>query len=150
MARRFSRSEKEKWSETPRSPRKRSPIKIPGSNNEALIADNKLTLIGRVTNPKFQRPRAVVDRMPQVWNLEGRVEGRDLGPELFQFRFESENDLLSVLAKGPYHHKRWMLLIQRWEPIISPTFPSIISFWICIHGIPLHYWTDEALHTIYW
>lgn len=53
MARRFSRSEKEKWSETPRSPRKRSPIKIPGSNNEALIADNKLTLIGRVTNPEI-------------------------------------------------------------------------------------------------
>ncbi|XP_013589559.1 PREDICTED: uncharacterized protein At4g02000-like [Brassica oleracea var. oleracea] len=86
--------------------------------------------------------------MPQVWNLEGRLEGRDLGPERFQFRFESENDLLTVLAKGPYHHKKWMLLLQRWEPTISPTFPSMISFWIRIHGIPLHHWTDEALYAI--
>ena len=148
MARRYTRSDKEKWVAKPSPPPKKSPIRIPASNNEALIAQNKLTLIGRVTNTRFQRPRAVVDIMPQIWNLEGRVEGSDLGPELFQFRFESENDLLSVLAKGPYHHKRWMLLIQRWEPIISPTFPSIISFWIRIHGIPLHYWTDEALHTI--
>nr|VDD46841.1 unnamed protein product [Brassica oleracea] len=59
MARRYSGSEKEKWAEAPRSPHKRSPIKIPDSNNEALIAENKLTLIGRVTNPRFQRPRAV-------------------------------------------------------------------------------------------
>ncbi|KAL0699885.1 hypothetical protein Bca4012_056007 [Brassica carinata] len=148
MARRYSRSEKEKWTETPRSPRKRSPIKIPEGNSESLIADNRLTLMGRVTNPKFQKPRAVVERMPQVWNLEGRVEGRDLGPEMFQFRFESESDLRSVLAKGPYHHKKWMLIIQRWEPTISPSFPSKISFWIRIHGLPLHYWTHQALDTI--
>lgn len=67
---------------------------------------------------------------------------------MFQFRFESENDLLSVLAKGPYHHKRWMLLLQRWEPIISPTFPSSISFWVRVHGLPLHFWNDETLYTI--
>lgn len=148
MARHFSRSEKEKWTETTRSPRKRSPIKIPEGNSESLIADNLLTLMGRVTNPKFQKPRAVVERMPQVWNLEGRVVGRDLGPEMFQFRFETESDLRSVLAKGPYHHKKWMLIIQRWEPTISPSFPSMISFWIRIHGLPLHYLTDQALETI--
>ncbi|KAL0873920.1 hypothetical protein Bca101_023625 [Brassica carinata] len=90
----------------------------------------------------------MIVRMPQVWNLEGRVEGRDMGPERFQFRFESENDLLTVLAKGPYHHKKWMLILQRWEPVISPNFPSSIAFWIRIHGIPLHYWTDGALHAI--
>lgn len=148
MARRYTRSDKEKWVAKPSPPPKKSPIRIPASNNEALIAQNKLTLIGRVTNTRFQRPRAVVDIMPQIWNLEGRVEGSDLGPELFQFRFESEGDLLFVLAEGPYHHKRWMILLQRWESVISPSFPSLISFWVRIHGIPLHYWTDEALESI--
>ncbi|KAL0853958.1 hypothetical protein Bca101_059110 [Brassica carinata] len=148
MSRKYSRAEKEKWTETPRSPPKKGPIVIPESNNEALIEKNRLTLIGRVTNPRFQRTRAIIEIMPQIWNLEGRVEGRDLGPELFQFHFESEEDLLSVLAKGPYHHKRWMLILQRWEPIVSQTFPSQISFWIRIHGIPLHYWTDGALYSI--
>lgn len=41
-----------------------------------------------------------------------------------------------------------MLILQRWDPIISPNFPSQISFWIRIHGIPLHHWTDGALHAI--
>ncbi|KAH0935643.1 hypothetical protein HID58_012760, partial [Brassica napus] len=59
MARRYTRSDKEKWVAKPSPPPKKSPIRIPASNNEALIAQNKLTLIGRVTNTRFQRPRAV-------------------------------------------------------------------------------------------
>lgn len=39
-------------------------------------------------------------------------------------------------------------MLQRWEPVVSDSFPSIISFWIRIHGIPLHYWTEEALEAI--
>lgn len=49
--------------------------------------------------------------------------GRDLGPDLFKFQFESESDMLTVLAKGPYHYKKWMILLQQWEPIISPHLP---------------------------
>lgn len=148
MARRLSRSEKGKWTELSKPQKKRPPIRIPVSNNDALIAENKLTLIGRVTNPQLQKPRLVVDFLPQVWNLEGKVMGRDLGPDLFKFQFESESDMLTVLAKGPYHYKKWMILLQRWEPIISPTFPSNIFFWIRIHGIPLHYWDDNTIYTI--
>ncbi|KAH0891016.1 hypothetical protein HID58_053445, partial [Brassica napus] len=55
----YSRSEKEKWAEAPCSPRKRSPIKIPDSNNEALIAENKLTLIGRMKS-EIQLPSGEV------------------------------------------------------------------------------------------
>lgn len=39
-------------------------------------------------------------------------------------------------------------LAQRWEPTVSETFPSLISFWVTVHGLPLHYWTDQALHAI--
>lgn len=41
-----------------------------------------------------------------------------------------------------------MLILQRWEPIISDHFPALILFWITIHVIPLHYWTDVALEAI--
>ncbi|CAA7028693.1 unnamed protein product [Microthlaspi erraticum] len=36
-----------------------------------------------------------------------------------------------------------MLILQRWEPIISPTFPAYIPFWIELQGIPLHYWQKD-------
>lgn len=148
MARRFSRHEKEKWVQTENREPKRSPIRIPPRDNTNLIEANRLTIIGRVTNPMLQRPRSVIDFLPQIWNLEGRVARRELGPDKFQFRFESEADLVTVLNKGPYHYKRWMLLLQRWEPIVSESFPSSIAFWIRIHDLPLHFWDDETLDII--
>ncbi|CAF1701831.1 unnamed protein product [Brassica napus] len=41
-----------------------------------------------------------------------------------------------------------MLILQRWEPVVSENFPSQISFWVKIHGIPLHYWNEKAVETI--
>lgn len=41
-----------------------------------------------------------------------------------------------------------MFLLQRWEPIVSDSFPATIPFWITIHGIPLHYWSDDSLRAI--
>ena len=92
MARRYSCSDKEKWTadtSSPPPPPRCAPVRIPASDPTGLIAENKLTIIGRITNPKFQRPRAVIDFLPQVSNLEGRVVGRELGLEKFQFRFET-------------------------------------------------------------
>ena len=71
-----------------------------------------------------------------------------MGPEKFQFRFRTENDLQVVLSKGPYHYKRWMLLLQRWEPLVSENFPNTITFWIRIHGIPLHFCNEATVTTI--
>lgn len=80
--------------------------------------------------------------------MKGKVTGADLGQNSFQFRFELEEDLLTVLAARPFHYAHWMVVLQRWEPIISPTFPSQIPFWIRLHGIPLHYWDDKVLTEI--
>lgn len=162
MTRRYSATEKAKWASEPAAPRRRTPvqipdtsvprrrapIQIPDTDNSALIEQNKFTLIGRVSNPAAQNTRALVEFFLQHWQVSGSITGRALGPHLFQFRFESEKDLLSILNRAPYHFKRWMFLLQRWEPTVSETFPSLISFWVTVHGLPLHYWTDQALHAI--
>lgn len=148
MARRYSRSEKGKWQGPPEPPTKRPPVRIPANDCDDLIEANRLTVIGRLTNSTVQKPRAVIDFMAQVWNLEGRIEGRVLGLDKFQIKFRTEEDLLQVLEKGPYHYKRWMLLLQRWEPTVSDQFPSNISFNVKIHGIPLQYWSEGTILTI--
>lgn len=86
--------------------------------------------------------------MPQLWNLKNRVFGRELGSDLFQFRFESEADLQAVLRKAPYHYKLWMLILQCWEPVISASFPTTIPFWIKIHKLPALLWDDQTVRTI--
>ena len=67
--------------------------------------------------------------------MVGRLTSRALGPSLFQFGFEYEKDLQTILSKAPFHFKKWMLILQRWEPIVSDDFPNRIPFWVNIHGI---------------
>lgn len=148
MSHRYSRTEKEKWPLGSNKYVRRSPVRIPEGDNSALIEATRTSLIGRVNNPTVQRPRAIVEFMPQFWNMEGRVTGRVLGAESFQFRFQSEEDLLTILNKSPFHYKKWMLILQRWEPIVSPSFPSAITFWVKIHDIPPHHWSDQTIRTI--
>lgn len=167
MTNRFSRSEKGKWIESAsrqsqrsdysarrstasraEAPVRRAPIQIPPSNNAELIEDNQLTLLGRLTNPSVQKPQWVLDWLIQFWNLETAITGRILGPDLIQVRFESEEALQSVMRRAPFHYKRWMIILQKWEPIVSSSFPKRTPFWIKVHGLPLHYWTEETLFTI--
>ncbi|KAJ4911972.1 Uncharacterized protein Rs2_06593 [Raphanus sativus] len=147
MAHRFSRAEKGKWKDEQRLPKKPL-VRIPEADVSDLIDRNRFTLIGRVISPAIQKTRALVDFFLQHWNVVGRITGRDLGPNLFQFCFESERDMQVILAKAPFHFKRWMLILQKWEPIVSDNFPSRISFWIQVHGIPLHYWIDGTINAI--
>ncbi|KAJ4917478.1 Uncharacterized protein Rs2_03028 [Raphanus sativus] len=123
-------------------------IKAPALDNTKLIEENALTLIGRLTNPREQRIWALLPALPRKWNLQGKVEGSDLGNNCFLFRFEREDDLLRVLDNRPYHFAYWMVIIQRWEPVISRTFPSTIPFWIKIKGIPLHYWHEDTVRRV--
>lgn len=71
-----------------------------------------------------------------------------MGKGLFKFQFDSESDLVSVLANRPYHFAKWMVILQRWEPTVSPSFPSLIPFWIKVEGIPAHLWTEETIRSI--
>jgi len=110
-----------------------------------LIKENALTLIGRVTNPQEQRISVLIPALPRKWHIQGRAVGSDLGHGCFQFRFEKEEDLQRVLDNRPYHFAYCMVILQRWEPVISATFPSQIPFWIRIKGLPLHFWHEDMI-----
>lgn len=71
-----------------------------------------------------------------------------MGNGLFQFQFDLESDLLAVLEQRPYHYARWLVILQRWEPTVSPTSPSLIPFWIKVQGLPVHLWTEETIECI--
>lgn len=71
-----------------------------------------------------------------------------MGNDCFQFRFQDERDMRTVLANRPYQYGHWMIILQQWEPIISPSFPSQIPFWISLKGIPLHFWDEKTIRDI--
>ena len=123
-------------------------IRAPDFDPSELIKENLLTLVGRLTNPKEQKMSSVLPYLAKKWNLVGLASGADMGNGCFQFRFNEEEDISSVLANRPYQYGRWMRIVQCWEPIISSSFPSQIPFWISFRGIPLHYWHEKVVRNI--
>lgn len=130
------------------SPPPRRRIKAPDLDTSDLIAANSLTLMGRLTNPVDQRLWSLFPFLSSRWTLKGKAIGSDLGRGCFQFCFDYEEDLQKVLDNRPYHFDQWMVILQKWEPTISDTFPSMIPFWIELQGLPKHFWQPEILTTI--
>lgn len=148
MARRLSYAEKGKALATSNNNQPKMRIKAPEVDTSELIKANDLTLAGRLTNQQAQNLWSLFPVLSRRWNLQGKSHGSDLGNGRFQFRFENEEDLNKVLANRPYHFSFWMVILQKWEPILADSFPSMIPFWIQIQGLPLHYWLDKVVRDI--
>ncbi|KAJ4876929.1 Uncharacterized protein Rs2_41947 [Raphanus sativus] len=147
MARRYTAEEKGKSATGNLTAQPRIRISAPDFDPAELIRENSCTLVGRLTNPKEQRMSSVLSYLAKKWGVES-ASGSDLGRDCFQFRLNSEKEILEILYNRPYQYGRWMIIVQRWEPIISPNFPSQIPFWITIKGIPLYYWHEKVVRNI--
>lgn len=149
MAGRLSKEDKGKSlaSDYHQAPRKPT-IKAKAPDTSALNHKFSLTLIGRVTNQSTQKIWALIPFFTELWKTDRRPVGSDLGNGLFQFQFERETDLISVLEKRPYHYAKWMVIVQRWEPTVSRDFPSLLPFWIKVQGIPIHLWAEETIQDL--
>lgn len=133
MHRRISEADKGKQIfsddyQAPRTARVRAEL----PENTELLNKCSLTLIGRVTNRSIQKIWPLLSFFSDLWKSDVKPVGADLGNGLFQFQFAREEDLLQVLEKRPYHFARWMVIVQRWEPTLSKSFPALIPFWIKI------------------
>ncbi|XP_022544526.2 uncharacterized protein LOC111199242 [Brassica napus] len=123
-------------------------ISIPKFDNSTLITGYSKTLIGRCMNPPKQEMNGLLYHLPQIWNVEERVVGADLGLGRFQFDFQEEEDIIEVLKKGPFHFDNWMLSVVRWEPVVEDNYPSKITFWVRAIGVPLHFWAEPTFKSI--
>lgn len=125
-------------------------IPIPECDINVVKERFRLTLIGRVFHLGGRSIDALIHLLPRprIWNVEGRVHGLNLGNGRFQFDFDNEEDLLTVLNKRPCHFNLWSFALERWEPFTSEDFPNTIPFWITVTGVPVHFWNDQTFTQI--
>lgn len=148
-SRRISKEDKGKGiALEPHQPPRTARIKARAPEDSERLKKLSLTLIGRATNQSVQKVWSLIPFFTELWKNERKPIGSDLGNGMFQFQFDNEADLLAVLDRRPYHYARWMVIVQRWEPTVSDTFPSLIPFWISIQGVPLHLWSEELAESL--
>ncbi|KAF3592930.1 hypothetical protein DY000_02020715 [Brassica cretica] len=98
------------------------PIQLTDQDDSPTIRDYRLSLIGKILNPKKQSVEKLIQTMPVQWEMQDKITANDLGNGKFFLNFATEEDLLSVLRQGPFQVK--------------------------ITGIPLYLWTIKNLRNI--
>lgn len=118
---------------------------LPGVDTSKLIAQYNRSLDGRMLNREGRSTKALLALLPRanIWDVEGRVRGIDLGNSRFQFDFDLEEDLEKILNKWPCHFNKWSFALERWRPHVGDVFPNTMTFWVRTMGIPNLFWLNE-------
>ncbi|KAG7559446.1 Transposase-associated domain [Arabidopsis thaliana x Arabidopsis arenosa] len=91
----------------------------------AMVRTEVVKISGSTLSQRIQQfslkliGRLMNPSMPKIWKMEDKVVGADLGKGIFQ-----------------------------WEPIIAPTYPSAINFWVRVSNLSMHVWEEATLRAI--
>ncbi|XP_010493377.1 PREDICTED: uncharacterized protein LOC104770620 [Camelina sativa] len=122
-------------------------VKVPFFD-KALIEGYAKTVVGRCLNPRAQDMKALLVMFPRIWHLEGKVVGADLGMGKFQFDFDDKTDMVEVLKLAPFHFDHWMASMVRWCPNVDSSYPSSLTFWVRVMGVPFQFWAAPTFKSI--
>lgn len=87
-------------------------IDLPDSPRFKVFEQNTLNLLGHLLNPSCLPMEEMIETMPRVWRVYSRVRGIALSSEKFQFIFEREEDMETVLKGRPWSFKNLTMLLD--------------------------------------
>ena len=87
-------------------------IPISDEGRVEAIESCTLSLLGKFLTCKPFNKRAAKITLKRVWGLEDRMHITEVGPNLFQFKFQSEFDMSKVLGRGPWSFDNQLLLLH--------------------------------------
>ena len=70
-----------------------------------------LSLIGKFLTCKPFNKRAAKNTLRRAWGLENSLQIIEVGPNLFQFKFQSEFDMVRIIQDGPWSFDNQLLLL---------------------------------------
>ncbi|XP_024041282.1 uncharacterized protein LOC112098886 [Citrus clementina] len=102
-------------------------------------------LIGKVLNTRGVNSEGLKMAMQRVWKTSREVKIESLGDNVFMFKFGSEADKRSIIAGGPWHFDRALMVLT--EPVgigaVKKQDFRHLSFWVQIHDVPIMCMTKE-------
>lgn len=93
---------------------KDTPIELQEEGEFSSMTQSARSLIGRLLNPDCQNMARMLQTMLKIWKIYKRVRGIALTRESFQFFFEHETDLQTVMRYGFWNFDDWCVVMDRW------------------------------------
>ena len=97
-----------------------------------------MSLIGKFLTCKPFNKRATKNTLRRAWGLENSLQIIEVGPNLFQFKFQSEFDMVWIIQDGPWSFDNQLLLLRWWQKGMTVENIKLehASLWIQIWGAP--------------
>ncbi|KAL0747394.1 hypothetical protein Bca101_029396 [Brassica carinata] len=125
-----------------------APLVLPDDPQFTVCVENTTSLLGRLLNPECQNMARMIEYMPTAWRVFGRVRGIALSRDRFQFIFQREEDLQTVLKDRPWSYNHWAMALERWTATPPENFLSTMEIWIRIRNIPANHFTTDTMHRL--
>ena len=124
------------------------PLTLPDSPRFRVYDKNETSLLGRLLNPDCQSMACMIEYMPTAWRVYGRVRRIALSRDRFQFVFQREEDLQTVLDDRPWSYNHWAMVIDRWTANPPENFLQSMELWIRIRHIPVNLFTTDTMYAL--
>lgn len=124
------------------------PLTLPDSPRFRVFDENETSLLGRLLNPDCQSMERMIEYMPTAWRVYGRVRGIALSRDRFQFVFQREEDLVTVLKDRPWSYNHWTMVLECWTANPPASFLQSMLIWIRMRHIPVNFFTVETMHKL--
>jgi hypothetical protein len=106
---------------------------------QELVTSELLPLVGQIISQKIQNNQTMNAALAKAWFFANPFSFTVLGPNLFLFKF-IEKDHITRILNNVWNMNGFLFAIQTWYPSATLRDPSLskVSFWIQVHGLPLH------------
>ena len=124
------------------------PIIIPEDDTYCAMERGRSSLLGRLLNPEAQNMSRMLRTMPKIWKVYERVRGIALSRDRFQFFFDLETDIKTVLKQGFWTFNDWGMALERWVEAPPRSYLQTAAVWVRLRNIPVNYLTAKTIDAI--
>ena len=113
-------------------------IAISDEGRKEAIESCHLSLVGKFLTCKSYNKLAAKNTIRRAWGLNESMQILEVGPNLFQFKFQSEFDLDRIFRGGPWTFDNQRLLLKPWNKgmNVGNIRLEAASLWVQIWGAP--------------
>ena len=105
------------------------------------VKDCRRSLVGRLIGTKVANYTGVKNFTNHAWGYPRNLVVTELGPNIFQFQFDVDEEREKVLMGGPWVLDNQVLVIKNWEMGCErkPQFFRYTYLWVQVWNLPVHW-----------
>lgn len=112
--------------------------------------EHSLCLMGKVLTSKPFNAFGFLETMKKAMKTTKGFTAKEVGNNLFSFKFQSRKDLQDILAREPWHFEKKLLILKEIERGVQPSkikFESV-GMWIRLYDLPQSVRSERCIRKI--